>query len=170
MHRRLTNPRAAARHHMPTSIRRALLAATGLGLLLAVLPATPSAARRMNLPIAVRITGYVDQKPDGVNVPFEWVVSHKRAEIRLYIRKLTVKTGQVSASDLDNAVDPYPIAFQLAGERGAVQNLTTAAGGSPVTIDAYLQFGQGARVMMIESVKVEAVAATAPPATPAAQP
>lgn len=149
------------------SVRRwgALRWASMVVLVWAVLAAAPTVAQRISVPIAVRITGYVNQKPTDVPTQFEWVVAQERTEVRLYIKKLVVKTGQVSPGNIDDAVNPYHVSFQLAGEKPALQALTTAAAGTPVTIDAYLQFGEGARIMMIETVKAEA--APTVPAKPA---
>lgn len=127
-----------------------------------------SASARVIVPIGVRISGYVGEKPAGINTPFEWVVARKRTQIRLYVQKLTVKTGQVSASDIDNAVNPYTVNFQLAGEKTALATLVSAPSGSRVVVDAYLEIGGGARMMMVNGVEVEA-APTAIAPTPATQ-
>jgi hypothetical protein len=107
-------------------------------LVLVALMAGVAKAARVNVPIGVGITAYVNEKPADVIAEYDWVVSHKRTEIRLYIRKLRVKTGQVSSSAVDSAVNPYPVAFHLAGDEAALQTLVGAPVGSMVTIDGYI--------------------------------
>ena len=150
-----------------TPVHRSRWVIVSASVVLLVLAATAGHARRINLPISVRITAYVNAKPEGVNPEYEWVVSHRRDEIRLYIQRLFVKTGDASASKVSSAVDPYPVQFQLAGEKGALERLKTAPAGTRVVIDAYLEFA-GARMMMLDTVEIapEPTKAGAPAAKP----
>lgn len=134
--------------------RPALLAVLALVALLGTAAETAH-ARRARLPLSVRITAYVNAKPEGFNPQFEWVVSHRRDRVRLYIQRLFVTTGDASPGQVNSAVDPFQVQFQLAGEAAALEQLMTAPAGTRVVIDAFLQMA-GARMMMVNSVRVEA--------------
>ncbi len=146
--------------------RPPLLAGLAMVALLGTI-AEPAHARRARLPLSVRITAYVNAKPEGFNPQFEWVVSHRRERIRLYIQRLFVTTGDASPGQVDSAVDPFQVQFQLAGEAAALEQLMTAPAGTRVVIDAFLQMA-GARMMMVNSVRIEAEPTVA--ATPAVTP
>ena len=134
-------------------------------LLLVCLGAVAAHSIQLNLPIAVRITAYVNQKPEGIKPDYDWLVAERGTEYRLYVLNLLVKEGGALPGDIEQAVEPYRVKFDLAGEKTALQKLKSLPPGRQVVINAYLQFGEGARYMMLDTVDV-GVEPTVP-ATPA---
>jgi len=117
------------------------------------------------VPIAVRITAYVGEKPEGVNPDYDWLVAKGKDELQLYVVRLLVKNGDALPGDINQAVEPYRIKFLLAGERSALEKLMATKPGTKVVINAYLQFGEGGRYMMLDTVE-PAAEPTVPGGTP----
>lgn len=125
--------------------------------------ATPiHARRRMNIPLQVRITAFVNEKLEGIKPDFEWVVSHDKNEYRLYILNLVSMDGRATALDIDNAVNRFKPNFRVAGESSEIQKLVTAPPRQQIVITAYLNFAGGARIMMISQVETAAPPTAAP--------
>src|SRR5262245_25635513 len=78
-------------------------------------------ARRVQ-PVRVRIVAYVGGKLEGVRPDFDWVVAYGSKRYELYVLNLTVLGGSVTPLDIDAAVAPYRVKFQLAGEKTALQS------------------------------------------------
>lgn len=137
-----------------------------LALLLAALGAEPLEARRFRFdaPIPVRITAYVNEKLEGINPDYEWLVADRKGEYMLYVLNLTVMTGNVLAGSINAAVDPYRVKFSLAGSEAALEVIRTAAPRRQVVITGYLHFTGGSRTLLLDKVEAGEQAAAATPA------
>jgi hypothetical protein len=124
---------------------------------LALLLITPAAdARRFHapsLPISVRMVAYVGQKVEGARPEFDWVVEHRGKRYELFVLKLTVLRGGVLPLDIDAAVAPYKVKFQLAGEKNALQRLVATPPRQQIVIAGNLLFRGGARYFMLDTVE-----------------
>src|SRR5437870_4968205 len=85
--------------------------------------ATEAFRPRLRPPIHVRMVASVGMKPEGVRPEFDWVVFYGGKRYELYVLHLTVLGGNVMPLDIDAAVAPYRVKFQLAGEKTALQRL-----------------------------------------------
>jgi hypothetical protein len=123
---------------------------------LALLLITPAAeARRLrapSLPINVRMVAYVGQKIEGARPEFDWVVEYRGKRYELFVLKLTVLRGGVLPLDIDAAVAPYRVKFQLAGEKNALQRFVATPPRQQIVISGYLVFAGGARYFMLDTV------------------
>jgi hypothetical protein len=133
----------------------------GSAVLLALCFITPAHARRgIRIPFQLRMTTYVGEKLEGIKPDFEWLVSHRGKEYTLYVLNLVVMDGRATPLDIDAAVRPYRINFQLAGTTEEIQKLITTPPREQIVITAFANFGGGARMLMVSKVE------KAPEATP----
>jgi hypothetical protein len=143
-----------------------------LVVLLAAFAADAARARRfrVDVPIPVRITAYVNEKLEGINPDYEWLVADREGEYMLYVLNLVVMTGSVLPGSINAAVDPYRVKFQLAGAEAALQELRTTPPRRQVVITAYLQFAGGARILMLDKVEAGPESTAAPTSAPESHP
>jgi hypothetical protein len=102
------------------------------------------------LPIGVKIDGYVGAAPKGTVPADKWVVDIKAKNYKFQVMKLTVLTGDTFYMNIFSALDPYPIALQFTGE--ALDTIINAPPGREISIIGTMQFGGGARLLMVSSV------------------
>ena len=115
---------------------------------------------RKAVPIHVRMLTYVGEKPPDVRTDFSWVVGFEGKRFHLHIAKLIVLTGTTMPLAIDAAVRPYPVQFQLIGEKGAVQQFLATPPGQLMQMSGYLRIDGVSRYLMLDRVK------PAPTATP----
>jgi hypothetical protein len=127
-----------------------MLAIAGLAILATACPA--HARGRVVVPIGVRITAYVNEKPQGVRPEYEWTVDHKGTRYQLYVLKVSI-VGRVRPSDIERAVRPYAVAFQLAGPTDTIAKLAAFPRHQPVILVGNLRFSGASRMMLVESVE-----------------
>jgi hypothetical protein len=118
---------------------------------------------RNAVPIHVRLLTYVGEKPPDVHLDFSWVVGFEKKRYHLHIAKLLVLTGTTMPLAIDSAVRPYPVQFQLIGEKSAVQQFLSTPTGQLVQVSAYLRIDGTSRYLMLDRVT------PAPTTTPARQ-
>lgn len=132
--------------------RRHLSILIALGLLLVLLAATGSARMRGGWPVNVQMQLYVGSAPAGARPQFQWLVADRDGEYQLQIMSLSV-IGNLSALDLDAALRPYRIQFQLAGDLASVRRLTSAKPGQLLRVHGIARFQGGARFLMVDLVE-----------------
>jgi hypothetical protein len=130
------------------------------GLIFTALPA--HGRFRVQIPIPVRITAYVNEKLEGIKPDYEWLVADRQTEYTLYILQLTVLTGGVLPGDIDSAVAPFRVKFQLVGQDSALQAFKNTPPRQQIVITGYLQFAGGARILMLDKVEGAAPPTAAP--------
>ncbi len=114
---------------------------------------TAAQARRGIVPIGLRMTAYVNEKPEGVRPEYVWTVEHKRTKYQLYVLKVSVVRGRALPSDVDRAVRPYKVAFQVVGPASILEKLFATGPGRPVVISGDLRLSGGARTLLLGTVE-----------------
>ncbi len=115
--------------------------------------ATAAQARRGMVPLGIRMTAYVNEKPEGVRPEYVWTVAHKRTKYQLYVLKVSVVRGRALPSDVDRAVRPYKVAFEVVGPAPIVEKLVAAKPRQPVVISGDLRLSGGARTLLLGTVE-----------------
>jgi hypothetical protein len=134
--------------------------AAGLTLVSIAAPAQSRPLRREAL--SVRLDGYVGTKPDTTPVEVNWTVSLKGEPYQLFVTKLQVLSGDLAYYDIINALEPYKTALTIAGDDVQLDMFATAPAQQKISVMGFLQFGGGARYLMVS--KVDYV--ESPPAAP----
>jgi len=142
----------------PRRARTAVLVA----LLVLVSVGAAGARRRRAVPIHVKIIAYVGEAVAGTRPDFIWPAMCHGKKYTLNVVKVVVLGGGVTPLDIDAAVAPYQVKFQLVGEETAVQRLIAAPPGQQLRIMGFLRFDPAARYLMLDTV--ENVEATPTPA------
>ncbi|MFI5366346.1 MAG: hypothetical protein ACHQ4J_12055 [Candidatus Binatia bacterium] len=115
-------------------------------------------------PIHVRIVAYVGKTIDGTRPDFDWPVQYRGKRYELYVLNLTVLGGNVTPLDIDAAVAPYRIKFQVAGEKTALERFTATPPRQQIVINGFIRLDPTARYLMLDTVE------GTPAVTPAARP
>jgi hypothetical protein len=122
-------------------------------LLLIVLTAGSAAARRRpGPPIHVRIVAYIGEAVEGTRPDFTWQVSYRGTRYQLYVLNLTVLGGRVTPLDIDAAVAPYQVKFQIAGDKTALKHFLAAPPRQQVLMMGYVRMDPAARFLMLDTV------------------
>lgn len=111
-----------------------------------------AAQRRGVAPIPLELDAYVATAPQGVQPDYTWVVAHRAQRYTLLVTRLLVRNTRASAMGLNAAVEPYAVAFTLAGTRAAIEALTAAAPSRLLTLRGQVRISGGARYLMLDSV------------------
>ena len=67
--------------------------------------------------------------------------------------KVSVVRGRAMPSDVDRAVRPYKVAFEVVGPAPIVEKFVTAPPRRPVVISGDLRLSGGARMLLLGSVE-----------------
>jgi hypothetical protein len=135
-----------------------------LALLLLVITGGAEAARvRRPAPIRVRMVAYIGGKVEGTRPDFTWPVSYRGKRYELYVLKLVVLGGRATPLDINAAVAPYSVKFQIAGDKQAIERFLATPPRQQVVIMGYMRL-DAARLFMLDSVDA------GPAPTPAASP
>jgi hypothetical protein len=128
-----------------------------VALLVLVSVGAAGARRRRMVPIHVKMVAYVGEVVVGTRPDFIWPAMYHGKKYTLNVVKVVVFGGGVTPLDIDAAVAPYQVKFQLTGEKTAVQRLIAAPPGQQLRIMGFLRFDSAARYLMLDTVeKVEA--------------
>ncbi len=133
--------------------------ATLLAVLLLVTVATAHAQRRRLVPLHVKMVAYVGAIA-GKRPEFTWTVMHQRKVFSLNVVRIIMLDGRATPLDIDFAVSPYRVQFQLAGEKSAVQRLLAAPPGQHLQIIAFMRLDPTGRYLMLDSVEPAAATPT----------
>jgi hypothetical protein len=121
--------------------------------MLMLLAASVSEARpRPGAPIPVRIVAYVGEKVEGIRAEFSWVVVYEGERYQLSVLKLTVLNGTATSLDIDAAVAPYKVKFQIGGQDTAIKRFVSVSPRQQVAIKGYVRLDPNARFLMLDSV------------------
>ena len=133
---------------------RGLLKSLMLTSVLLLLTVRASDARRLGLvrPIHVRVTTYVGAQPAGSRPDFDWVVAYGGKRYELQVLNLVVLDGAVLPLDIDAAVRPYRVKFQLAGDKTALQRFAATPPNQQIVILGYLRIDASGRWFMLDTV------------------
>ena len=112
------------------------------------------AQRRGVTPIPLELDAYLGTAPEGVRPDYTWVVAHRDQRYTLLVTRLLVRNARTSAMGLNAAVEPYAVAFTLAGTREAIEALASASPGRLLTLRGQVRISGGARYLMLEAVEV----------------
>jgi len=112
------------------------------------------------LPIGVKIRGYVGAAPQGQVPADKWVVEIKGKQYKFDVMQLEVLTGNTFYMNIFAALDPYPVALQFVGH--ALDTIIKTPPGQEISILGTMQFGGGARLLMISSVTPVSAATPSP--------
>jgi hypothetical protein len=141
--------------------RTARFAAALASLIIATTARAQDAWLEGGRPVTVKIQGYVGApRPPGVLPPASWIVSVKGKELEFQVTKLDVLRGKTYYMNIFSALEPYHVALQFVGED--LDKVLAAPPGRELSIIGNLQFGGGARLLIISTV-TDADAATPTP-------
>jgi hypothetical protein len=129
-----------------------LRVATALALL-SLATAALAAPRRARAPVSVRIEGYVGAKPSGVRLLASWKVNRGRDVYQLHVTKLQVLSGDTAYFNIISRLEPYPVAFALAGDSAALATFATTPPDHKIAIKGYLRLDVGTRILMVSTVE-----------------
>ena len=130
---------------------------------LLLLAGTAAEARVRRLrPIQVRMVAYIGTKLAGTRPDFTWEASCRGKRYTLYVLKLDVLTGNTTALDIDAAIRMYPVQFQIAGNKEAMDKFVAAPAHQQVTMIGFLRLDAAARYFMLDSVAVAYLPTPAP--------
>jgi hypothetical protein len=129
-----------------------------LVVLLVLVSVEVAGARRGRVvPIHVKMVAYIGEAVAGTRPEFIWPAMYQGKTYTLNVVKIVVLGGGVTPLDINAAVAPYRVKFQLAGERTALQRLVAAAPGQRLQIVGFLRLAGAGRHLMLDTVeKVEA--------------
>jgi hypothetical protein len=111
------------------------------------------------MPVGVKIRGFVGEAPKGTVPADSWVVDVKGKHVKFQVIKLDVLNGNTFYMSIFSALDPYEIALNFVGED--LDKILNAAAGQELTIIGNMQFGGGARLLIISSVTTAEATPTA---------
>ncbi|MBI1814871.1 MAG: hypothetical protein HYR72_07835 [Deltaproteobacteria bacterium] len=131
---------------------------------LTLLAASASEARpRQGGPIPVRMVAYVGEQVEGIRPEFSWVVVYEGEKYQLSVLKLSVLSGPTTSLDIDAAVAPYKVKFQIGGQNTAIKRFVSVSPRQQVTIKGYVRLDPNARFLMLDSVDFVQPPTTASP-------
>lgn len=110
------------------------------------------ARMRRVAPVRVRMVTYIGEKLEGARPDFTWTVSLRGKRYQLYVLNLQVLGGGLTPLDINAAVSFYPIQFQLAGEKTALQRFAEAPPRQQVLITGYMRLDPAGRYFMLDTV------------------
>lgn len=120
--------------------------------LLAVTVGAAEARMRRPTPIHVRIVAYIGEKVEGTRPDFTWLVTYRGKQYELYVLNLVVLGGRATPLDIDAAVAPYKVKFQIAGDKTALAHFVAAPPRQQVLIMGYVRL-DAARFLMLDTVE-----------------
>ncbi len=121
-------------------------------LLLLVTATAVDARMRRPRPIQVRMVAYVGEKVEGTRPDFTWVVSYRGKRYTLYVLELDVLSGTITPLDIDAAVRMYPVQFQIAGNKPALERFVAAPPRQQVLMRGFMRLDTAARFLMLDTV------------------
>jgi hypothetical protein len=116
---------------------------------------------RRPTPIHVRMVAYIGEKVEGTRPDFTWLVTYRGKRYDLYILNLVVLGGRATPLDIDAAVAPYEVKFQIAGDKTALAHFVAAPPRQQVLIMGYVRL-DAARFLMLDTVESAAAPTPAP--------
>ncbi len=134
--------------------------------LLLVAAAADAARVRRIAPIHVRIVAYINEPVEGTRPDFTWLVTFKGKRYTLYVLNLVVLGGRATPLDIDAAVAPYSVKFQVAGDKKALDHLVAAPPRQQVLMMGYVRLDAAARFLMLDTVDAAYLPTPAPAPTP----
>lgn len=120
---------------------------------LCVMAGGAEARVRRLAPIHVRIVAYIGEKVEGARADFTWLVTYRGKRYQLYVLNLVVLGGRVTPLDIDAAVSPYSVNFQIAGDKTAIEHFVAAAPRQQVLIIGYVRLDAAARFLLLDTVE-----------------
>lgn len=111
-------------------------------------------------PVTVRMEGFVGRQPEGTPLEATWQLRVGKQKVDLYVTKLQILTGNLSPSNLTQALQPYRPALTIAARQADQDLILKAPPDQRIAISGMLDFGGGARTLMPSAV--EYLAPTAP--------
>jgi hypothetical protein len=131
-------------------------------LLVLIAVGVSEARPRRIAPIRVRMVAYIGEKVEGTRPDFTWLVSYRGERYQLFVLKLTVLGGGVTPLDINAAVAPYTVKFQVAGDKTALRNFVTAPPRQQVLISGHVRLDAAARFLMLDTVDTAYLPTPAP--------
>ncbi len=119
------------------------------------------ARMRRPTPIHVRMVAYIGEKVEGTRPDFTWLVTYRGKRYDLYILNLVVLGGRATPLDIDAAVAPYEVKFQIAGDKTALAHFVAPPPRQQVLIMGYVRL-DAARFLMLDTVESAAAPTPAP--------
>lgn len=155
---------------MPTSLMRVAASLLTLTVLSVGPIASPVEARRLTLSaITVQVEVRVPPLPAGEVPEATWMVSLEGKQVEWPVLRLFVVTGNVSPTNLYQALVPYRPTLRIVGRPPDLDRLVGAPPGSRLRFQGLLEISGGARILMVSGVEVfgnEEPAPVTDPATP----
>lgn len=90
----------------------------------------PQAA--LAVPIHIRFEGYVGEKPAQLVPEASWVLETRGKKYPFHVSHLQIITGDVSPTNIIEAVKPYRVTFRLRGDDARLQQFTGTAPGQKI--------------------------------------
>lgn len=124
-----------------------------LACLLVLLVVDVSNARmRRVAPIRIRMVAYIGEKVEGARPNFSWLVTCQGKRYQLYVLELRVLGGNATPLDIDAALAPYTVKFQVAGDKTALAHFKSTPPRQQVLLTGYLRLDPAARFLMLDTV------------------
>ncbi len=120
------------------------------------------ARMRRVAPVRVRLVTYVGEKLEGARPDVTWTVTYQGKRYQLYVLNLQVLSGGLTPLDINSAVSFYPVQFQLAGEKTALQRFTAAPPRQQVLMTGYMRLDPAGRYFMLDTVDAAYLATPSP--------
>lgn len=100
----------------------------------------------------MRLDGYVGTRPESAPIEAHWTVSLKGEPYEVFVTKLRVLSGNIAYYDIFTALEPYRTALTIVGDDEQLDRFATAPAEQKISVIGYMEFGGGARYLMISSV------------------
>ncbi len=125
----------------------------GICLVLATLTSVAAASRRHSrMPVQIKMDTFIGPLPAGVRSEGTWRIKVRHTVYDMQIVKLTVLTGDTSASSILEAVRPTKSAsFTVVGQDATLDKIANAKPAEPHAITAHLRLD--ARTLMVSQVE-----------------
>jgi hypothetical protein len=137
-----------------------LLGAVLLGVASPALAQSPP--QGANAPVTMRIECYVGSAPAGTALVTSWRVSAASGVYDLRVTKLRTLTGPLAPFTVVKRLEPYPVAFSIAGDPRWINAFISAPPGHPLAITGTLVLQHASRVLTISKVESNAPLTPAP--------